>query len=135
MIDKRNDGALGLLTAYGMKVVVLGADEDGDVIDIAIINPDTTAASQEVHSDKIKMTPQQRLAMELLVNCVNDCGKPPSPSLGFAKSVTKIVTREQWRENCLKGGLAIGENETSSGRAFLRGGETPRDSPKTRVAD
>jgi hypothetical protein len=135
MIDKRNDGALGLLTAYGMKVVVLGADEDGDVIDIAIINPDTTAASQEVHSDKIKMTPQQRLAMELLVNCVNDCGKPPSPSLGLPKSVTKVVTREQWREHCLKGGLAIGENETSSGRAFLRVVETLRAVHKIGIED
>lgn len=118
-IDKRNDGPKGLLTTYSMKPVVLGVDEDGDEISIAVIDPDPSAKSQATHS-KTKMSSQQTLAMELLVGCINDHGTPPPPSAGLPRTVNKAVTREQWREYCIKGGLALGGNEESSDRAFRR---------------
>src|SRR5260370_38818126 len=107
--EKRNDRHQGWVTPYSLKPVILGVDDDGDQVDIAIIDPDTTAPSKENHGNKVKLTPQQMLAMELLVNCVNDVGIPPPPSLKLPKSVNRTVTLEQWRWDCVKGGVGVAE--------------------------
>jgi len=134
VVERRNDGPTGLLTPYSMKPVILGVDDDGDEVDIAVIDPDTSAPSKEVYGDKEKMTPQQRLAMELLVNCINDAGAPPPPSLKLPKSIIKVVTLEQWREHCVKGGLGGGDAKSSK-RAFYRAVETLRAFHKIGIED
>ncbi len=134
VVEKRNDGPTGLLTPYSMKPVILGVDDDGDQVDIAIIDPDTTAPSKENHGNKVKLTPQQMLAMELLVNCVNDVGIPPPPSLKLPKSVNRTVTLEQWRGYCVKGGLGGGDR-ASSRKAFTRAVEHLRAFHKIGIDD
>jgi hypothetical protein len=108
IIDKCNDGPEGLLTNYKMMPVVLGKDEDGDEISIAIIDPDTTPRAASI---KTKPKGQPGMALDFLVEAINEVGAPPPDWLELPKSVRNVVRVEQWEEQCRKRRLAGGKGD------------------------
>jgi hypothetical protein len=118
IIVARNDGAEGLLTNYKITSVVVGEDEDGDKIDIAVIDPDTTAT---VVTPKDKPKGQPGMALDFLVEAINEVGVLPPGSLGLPRSVIRVVTIKQWEEQCQKRHLAGGKgNDSAFRKAFDR---------------
>jgi hypothetical protein len=118
IITARNDGADGLLTNYRITSVVVGQDEDGDNIDIAIIDPDNTASAV---SPKDKPKGQPGMALDFLVEAINEVGIPPPTSLGLPRNVVRVVTVNQWEAQCQKRRLAGGTDNASAFRkAFDR---------------
>lgn len=116
-ITKNNDGAEGVLTRYKMELIVLGIDDDGDEITTAIISTDTLASDKEI--SRAKLNKSQRRAMELLERCINDEGVPAPVSSQMPSGIGRTVTREQWRNCCIDGGLSAGTKD-SSDKAFRR---------------
>ncbi|MET3968071.1 AAA family ATPase [Bradyrhizobium sp. S3.9.1] len=116
-IIKSNDGAVGVLTVFKLDVVVLDQDEDGDDIMTAIV------AKDEFNTDKAKsrarLNKSQRRAMEMLERAINDVGKPGPLSSEYPQRI-KVVTVEQWRETCWKGGLSPAGTKESADKAFRR---------------
>jgi hypothetical protein len=109
IVKKRNDGPEGLLTNYDMKSIVVGTDEDGDQIDIAIVDPNT---SKRPPPGKEKPKGYPGLALDFLVDAINEAGVPPPPGFGLPRSVNRAVTIDQWRLECQKRNFAGGEGNT-----------------------
>jgi len=116
-ITKNNDGAEGLLTRFKLEVVVLDQDEDGDDITTAIVSQDLLDAKKE--NSRAKLTKSQRRAMEMLERVIIDLGKPGPISSQYPTNI-KVVTVEQWRDACFKGGLSPAGTEASADKAFRR---------------
>jgi AAA domain len=108
VIKKRNDGPEGLLTNYGMKSIIVGADEDGDQIDIAIVDPDT---SQKAAPTRVRLKGQPKMALDFLAETINEAGVSPPASLPVSRAVSRVVRIEQWEEQCRRRNLAGGEGE------------------------
>ena len=110
-ITKINDGAEGVLTRFKMKPVTLGQDEDGDDITTAIVSDDRLDTEKEM--SRAKLTKSQRKAMEMLERAIIDVGKPAPISSEYPRGV-RVVSVEQWRDTCLKGGLSpVGTKESA----------------------
>lgn len=114
-IIKNNDGPEGILTCFKLELVVLGKDEDGDDITVAILADEMPDAD----SSRAKLSKGQRRAMELLERCIIDEGKPAPVSNDYPRGIGNVVTVEMWRTYCIKGGLSSGSKE-SSAKAFRR---------------
>jgi hypothetical protein len=99
-VKQRNDGATGPLTAYTVKGVVLGVDEDGDTVDIGIIDPDTGAAAAKAKAgkrDRQKLTNPQRLALTALERAIIDHGKPMPVGSDYPKGIATCTSLDHWR--------------------------------------
>jgi hypothetical protein len=114
-VDARNDGPEGPLTNYQIIPVVVGKDEDGEEITIGIVDPDTSKKAPP----KNKPKGQPGLALDYLVEAINEVGQPPPTWLGLPPSVPRAVTVEQWKEQCQRRRLG-GNEEDSRRRAFDR---------------
>jgi hypothetical protein len=98
-VKARNNGPTGLLTAYAVKGIELGVDEDGDVVDIGVIAPHGSGASSAAgQRDRLKLTDQQRLALIALERAITDDGKPMPVGSDYPKGVTTCTDLDQWRK-------------------------------------
>lgn len=116
-IVKNNDGAEGVLTQFTVKAVTLGQDEDGDDITTAIVAEVSSSTGGAAKRPVLSGT--LRKAMEMLERAINDAGVP-APATGEYPSGVRVVTLEQWREACRKGGLSPAGTEESAKKAFNR---------------
>jgi hypothetical protein len=119
-VTKANDQAEGVLTKFKAEIAVLGVDEDGDEITTAIISTDLCGSSTDGKSEKAKLSPTERRAMDLLINAINDTGRPPPPAGGFPQSIVKMVSLDTWRTYCKRGGLSDGDTDSAFRKAFQR---------------
>jgi Bifunctional DNA primase/polymerase, N-terminal/AAA domain len=119
-VKQRNDGATGPLTAYAVKGVVLGVDEDGDKVDIGIIDPDTGAAAKAKAGkrDRQMLTNPQRLALTALDRAITDNGKPMPVGSDYPKNVKTCTSLDHWR-GVFKS-LSDGKNPKSVATSFQR---------------
>jgi hypothetical protein len=116
-IIKNNDGPEGVLTCFKLDLVVLGKDDDGDEITVAILSDEMPDADN--NSSRAKLSKGQRRAMELLERCIIDEGKPAPVSNDYPRGIGNVVTIETWRTCCIKGGLSTGTKD-SADKAFRR---------------
>jgi hypothetical protein len=116
-IIKNNDGPEGVLTCFKLDLVVLGKDDDGDDITVAILSDEMPDADND--SSRAKLSKGQRRAMELLERCIIDEGKPAPVSNDYPRGIGNVVTIETWRTCCVKGGLSTGTKD-SADKAFRR---------------
>jgi hypothetical protein len=116
-IVKNNDGPEDVLTRFELEIAILGQDEDGDDITTAILSDHTFDSEEEI--SRAKLNKAQRKAMEMLVRAIIDDGKPGPVSSEYPARV-KMVTVEQWRTACFKGGLSPAGTKESSDKAFRR---------------
>jgi hypothetical protein len=58
--------------------------------------------------------------MDLLVNAINDVGKPPPPAGGFPQTINRVVPLDTWRTYCKRGGLSDGDTDEAFRIAFKR---------------
>jgi len=117
-IIKANDQEEGPLTTWTTEVVSLGTDADGDEITTALISNETPATGKQTKA-KRRLTDSQSRAMECLIRCVNDHGRPPPPSNEFPQNV-RVVSLSEWRTMCERGGLSSAEKKEDRDRAFRR---------------
>jgi hypothetical protein len=117
-ITKANDLPNGVLTRFKLEVAELGVDEDGDNITVAVVAGDEASDEQEDKGHK-KLTKTQRRAMELLVRCINDEGKPGPTSSLYPRNIT-VVPMAAWRQCCERGALSGSEDRESRDKAFRR---------------
>jgi Bifunctional DNA primase/polymerase, N-terminal/AAA domain len=104
-----NDQAEGELTKFKGEKAVLNVDEDGDEVTTWIISQED-CGSADVGSNK-PLKGRQLRAMNLLINAINDVGKPAPASC--PPGVVKVVTIEQWKEYCQRGDLTDGGAKTT----------------------
>ena len=57
--------------------------------------------------------------MEMLERAIIDAGKPAPISSEYPRGV-RVVSVEQWRDTCLKGGLSPAGTKESADKAFRR---------------
>jgi hypothetical protein len=112
-IIKINDGMEGILTRFCVEPVTLGRDEDGDPITTAIVSEGVPMGGMAGLS-----RPQQR-AMAMLVVALAKGGEPAPPSGKYPKNV-RVVTMEQWRDHCHRGGLSPTGTDAAKRMAFKR---------------
>jgi AAA domain len=117
IITKCNDGAEGVLTRFKLEVVTLGIDDDGDEINTAVVADDRLDTEKEMN--RAKLNKSQRKAMEMLERAIIDFGKPGPISSEYPTKI-KVVSVEQWRAACLKGGLSPAGTKESADKAFRR---------------
>jgi hypothetical protein len=116
-VIKINDGMEGPLTHYKIESALLSVDDDGDDITTAIISGDLLDAEKEM--SRAKLNKSQRKAMGMLERVITDLGKPGPISSEYPRNI-KVVTVEQWRDACLKGGLSPAGTKESADKAFRR---------------
>ena len=67
-----------------------------------------------------KLSPQQRLALAALDNCLVDLGQPTPGELGFPTTPVTAVMRDEWREYCERGGVTSSDKPNTARQAFKR---------------
>ena len=69
------------------------------------------------------------MALDFLVEAINEVGQLPPVSLGLPRSVVRVVTIEQWMEQCIKRRFAGGERDHNSAcrKAFDRAADKLRE--------
>jgi hypothetical protein len=98
-VDGRNDGPTGPLTTYAIKGVVLGVDEDGDQVDIGIVEAHGHQAVRGLHArDRDGLTPNQRLALTTLERAIVDDGKAMPVGSDYPRGVARCVDLDKWRK-------------------------------------
>jgi hypothetical protein len=60
---------------------------------------------------KAKVKGQAKVALGFLMNAINECGAPPPERFQLPKSVSRVVTIAQWRDECQRRNLAGGEGD------------------------
>jgi hypothetical protein len=80
-VTKANDRAEGELTKFKGEIAVLGIDEDGDEITTMIISTDDCGmVGGKADAKIVKLTDNERRAMDMLYNALNEGAKdPPLP--------------------------------------------------------
>src|SRR5262249_53950012 len=101
-IPKINNGADGGLTRVQLHTIHPDQDEDGDEIATAIVSDERLDTAKE--NSRAKLTKSQRKAMEMLDRAIIDIGRPGPTSTEYPRGI-RVVSVEQWRETCRKGGL------------------------------
>jgi hypothetical protein len=120
-VIKINDGMEGPLTHYKIESALLGVDDDGEDITVAVISGDTAEAEQEAKTME-KLSGSERSALELLTRCINDEGRPPPASTAYPKGI-QVVKLEEWRIMCERGSLSKAEIKKDRDKAFRRAAE------------
>jgi hypothetical protein len=95
---------------------VVGKDDDGEDVSIGVVDPDTTKRGVP---NKVRMKGQSGMAFKFLIEAVNEVGKPPPPSMGLPRSVPRVVTMDEWKEQCRRRRLGGDEPEAMK-KAFNR---------------
>ena len=116
-ITKINDGAEGVLTRFKMEAVILGKDEDGDDITTAIVSDDRFESDKDI--SRAKLNKSQRRAMEMLERALEN-GKQGPTGGQWLTGIGRVVTIEEWRTACIKGGLSPAGTKEAADKAFRR---------------
>jgi hypothetical protein len=116
-IVKANDQPEGVLTHFKIERATLGVDDDGDPITVGVIAGDAAEAEDQAKTSN-KLNRTQRLAMELLIDCINDDGRPGSTP-PYPRNV-KMVPVEDWSKKCERRGLSPSKEKKSRDRTFRR---------------
>jgi hypothetical protein len=111
-VTDANDQATGVMTRFEMEDIRIGVDEDGDSLHTFIVDLEDEYGKEE--SAK-KLSPQLSRAMELLNEVISTSAK----RMTIAGDLHDVVTLDQWKEACVRGGLSAGD-EKSFGRIFRR---------------
>ncbi len=118
-ITAANDQAEGEMTKFKGEEVVLGVDEDGDEITTMIIAIDDCSGSVGDTESKVKLSPTEQRAMEMLYSALNDGSKDAPVTLGLPRGI-KVVSVDVWRISCKRGGLSNGDSVSAFSKAFNR---------------
>jgi hypothetical protein len=119
-VTKANDQEEGPLTSFKGEIVVIRVDQDGDEITTMIVSTDLCGGKTSKSDVRAPLSPTERRAMDMLINAINEVGRPPPPAGGFPQGVVKVVTSDQWRTSCKRGGLSAGDTDDGFRRAFKR---------------
>jgi hypothetical protein len=101
-VTKANDQPEGPLTSFRLEPFDFEPDEDGDPFQTYILSTDAPAA--ETATEK-RMSPQQILAMDALVEVLLANGRPAPADEGFPRGI-RVVEAEHWHsEMCRNGAI------------------------------
>jgi hypothetical protein len=119
-VTKANDRAEGELTKFKGEIAVLGIDEDGDEITTMIISTDDCGmVAGKPDAKNVKLTDNERRAMDMLYNALNDGAKDPPAAEGFPYGI-KVIPIDTWRTHCKRGGISKGDSDDAFRKAFGR---------------
>jgi len=107
-ITKANDQAERDLVTFRLKPVMLGCDEDGDPIDVAVIEAVTGSGA----ATGAKLTKPEKAGLRELHECIADQAEPP-PSDPHCPPSAKGVSLDTWRERMKKRSVINGKGERS----------------------
>jgi hypothetical protein len=118
-ITKQRDGEDGVtLTAFKLRRVILGHDEDGDEISSAVLDPIDPNEAPTRKPGKKRMNPAEVITLRELTNALASEGKPV-PSDPNIPSSAKVVPVSAWRERTYQAGVADGTQDAKR-KAFAR---------------
>jgi hypothetical protein len=101
------DGAEGEETRSRLEVVELGQDSDGEEITSCVVEP---ADGEQPSKNSICLSPRQRQALEVLLDCVAEAGEP-SPSGTHYPTAGRVVRVDHWREALLQSDIVDREGK------------------------
>ena len=104
--------------SFSLQVVELGENKRGKQVTSCVV---VDAEGSARRGKKNSPTRQEQLALEQLDRCLIDLGVPaPGTSHFPSNGPVRVVTREQWRDFCFRGGVTKSDKPDSASRAFLR---------------
>jgi AAA domain len=101
-VELAKDMAEGATIASRLEEVELGTDQDGDAIRSCVIVPVEGVAARPTVTRKL--SDRQKLALNALVNCAADRGKPPPAEFGLPAGLVAVELIE-WREEVYRRGV------------------------------
>jgi hypothetical protein len=84
-----------------LETIEVGKDQDGEPITSCVLVPANAPAPK---TSSRKLSDRQRLALDVLDDCINKNGQPPPTSLGLTNG-TLAVTVGEWRSEMLSRGV------------------------------
>ena len=114
-IEKVRDGEAGQKTAFALKIVTLGVDEDGEPITSCVIDPSEATTSGK------SLTPQQKDAMNILYDQVSRSAER-SADVGLTTHIPgelPVVRENAWKLEMVAQGV-INANHANSEAASFR---------------
>lgn len=117
-VTDANDQPDRVIAKFESELFELGPDEDGEPETVAIISNEPAGADDGATINRSLSKAQSR-ALELLIRCINDHGRPPPPSDDYPKKI-RVVKLDEWHTMCERGGLSSAENKQDRDRVFRR---------------
>jgi hypothetical protein len=119
-----NDQPEREIAKFTTEMVELDVDEDGEVVEVALVSGDAVTSGSE--DDEIELSRTNRRAMDLLIDTINEEGQLPPSHPRYSHAV-KVVTVEAWQTMCERGGLSSAPKKKSRDRAFQRAKDELQD--------
>ncbi|MGV7216002.1 AAA family ATPase [Bradyrhizobium sp. UFLA05-112] len=120
-VTKANDQPERDLVTFRLGPFVLGHDEDGDPVDVAVIEPVTGSGTGTATKAKpSKLTELQRAGLRELYECIADHAEPP-PNDPHCPPGSKGVSLDTWRERMRKRSVIGGKGERAQFMRMKRG--------------
>jgi hypothetical protein len=110
-VEWLKDGAEGAQIRSRLEIVDLGQDSDGEEITSCVVEP---ADGEPLSKKNIWLSPRQRQALEVLLNCVAEAGEP-SPGDTHYPTAGRVVRVGLWREALLQSGIIDREGKNPPG--------------------
>ena len=132
LVEHMRDGEDGAEWASTLRQVVVGTDEDGDVITSCIIKPIDNYQPPKKGSKGLST--QQINAFNVLKEAVADAGQIP-PANNHIPPNTMAVTMDKWWHCCENGGVTGSGNPDSRRKAFKRAVEALQKADMVGVCD
>ena len=120
-VEYMKDGPAGDVIVSHLKQVVVGMDDDGDLITSCIVEAVETPPTEPKIS-RPRLTKGAQIALGALHDALNDCGEIP-PASNHIPSHTLAVTLTQWRDFAYRRGISASDKPDASRVAFARASE------------
>lgn len=121
-VTKQKDGLDGIEWEFALKQVVLGRDIDDDPITSCVVvgvNDDAEitvagagdAKRKTAGAGGFKLTKQEAIIFQCLIEALNEDGVLPPPSLGLASSINRVVDHDRVRDRIRRRLLRDDDND------------------------
>ena len=102
--------------SFSLQVVELGTNGRGKPVTSCVV----VEAEGQHFTISTTLSPQQRLALDALDNCLVDLGRRTPGTRPFPTRPVTAVTRDQWREYCERAGVTSSDKPNTARQAFKR---------------
>lgn len=102
--------------SFSLQVVELGTNGRGKPVTSCVV----VEAEGQHATTSTTLSPQQRLALDTLDNCLVDLGRRTPGTFGFPTTPVMAVTREHWKEHCERAGVTSSDKPNTARQVFKR---------------
>jgi hypothetical protein len=119
-VEYMKDGPEGKEITSRLEVVEVGTDEDGEAITSCVIVP---ADHERRATDRVKVTGQAKIALELLRRAIDAAGEPSPGGRHYPTGQIRVVPESLWEAYCKTGSITASDSPDTARKAFRRAAE------------